>query len=217
MHDTVTLDAKGGATHVLQLRLIYNQAGPVYGYDTYYDYVRVYVPTDSKLLSGDGFSSGTPLCGGSYGDCPTENVYPGVELTCPAGQYQPGATPPNNSGSDGGTWEALQTLSGPTNTTSDEPGRAMYGGWVVVPKNCVMNVTLSWYVPAQPQQPYSLLVQRQSGTFPELDLTIQPSAAACAALKINGLHFDHILTQDTSFTPPVSATNAQSCASQNGA
>ncbi|HEY6542131.1 MAG TPA: DUF4012 domain-containing protein, partial [Ktedonobacteraceae bacterium] len=38
LHDTVTLDAAGGATHLLQLRLVYNQIGPVYGYDTYRDY-----------------------------------------------------------------------------------------------------------------------------------------------------------------------------------
>src|SRR5215469_91357 len=64
MHDTVTLDANGGATHVLQLRLVYNQIGPVYGYDTYRDYVRIYVPPGSKFLWGDGFDTGVPLCGG---------------------------------------------------------------------------------------------------------------------------------------------------------
>ncbi|HET8841998.1 MAG TPA: DUF4012 domain-containing protein, partial [Ktedonobacteraceae bacterium] len=72
MNDTITLDNKGGATHLLQLRLVYNQAGPVYGYDTYYDYLRVYVPPNSQLLWGKGFATGTPLCGGSYGDCPTD-------------------------------------------------------------------------------------------------------------------------------------------------
>ncbi len=202
MHDTVSLDSKGGATHLLQLRLVYNQAGPVYGYDTYYDYLRVYVPPNSRLISGDGFSSGTPLCGGSYGDCPVNGPYPGGELVCPAGQYQPGASPPSLSGSDGGTWQPLQTLGGPTNTTSDEPGRAMYGGWVIVPKNCTMTVTLSWYVPPMSQHGYSLLVQRQAGTFPELDLSILPDAANCARLATTGLHFDGILLKDTSFTPP---------------
>jgi len=202
LHDTVTLDSKGGATHLLQIRLIYNQAGPVYGYDTYYDYLRVYVPPTSQLLSGDGFASGKPLCGGSYGSCPINGVYPNGELVCPPGQYQPGASPPSLTGSDGGTWMPLQTIGGPTSTTSDEPGRAMFGGWVIVPKNCTMNVTLSWYVPPLSNQPYSLLVQRQAGTFPELDLSILPDAANCASLGTAGLHSDSILTEDTSFKLP---------------
>lgn len=220
MHDTVSLDSKGGATHLLQIRLVYNQAGPVYGYDTYYDYLRVYVPPNSRLLSGDGFSSGTPLCGGSYGDCAVNGPYPDGELACPAGQYQPGASPPSLFGSDGGTWEPLQTLGGPTNTTSDEPGRAMYGGWVIVPKNCTMTVTLSWYVPPMSQHGYSLLVQRQAGTFPELDLSILPDAANCASLATTGLHFDGMLLKDTSFVPPVykpSKQGAQSCYPRSGA
>jgi hypothetical protein len=214
IHDTVTLDSKGGATHLLQLRLVYNQAGPVYGYDAYYDYLRVYVPPNSQLISGDGFSTGTPLCGGPYGDCPVNGVYPGGELICPAGQYQPGAFAPSLSGSNGASWQPLQTIGGPTNTISDEPGRAMYAGWVIVPKNCTMNVTLSWYVPPLSQQPYSLLVQRQAGTFPELDLTILPSAANCIQLRATGLHFDKILTQDTSFTIPTydpTKRGAQTC------
>jgi hypothetical protein len=212
LHDTVTLDSRGGATHLLQMRLVYNQAGPVYGYDTYYDYLRVYVPTTAQLLSGDGFSSGEPLCGGRYGDCAIDGPYAGGELTCPAGQYQPGASPPSLTQPDGGTWQPLQTLSGPTNTVSDESGRAMYGGWVIVPKNCTMNVTLSWYVPPMSAQPYTLLVQRQAGTFPELDLSILPDAATCTKLGTSGLHNDAILTKDTSFTLPASRPHSkQSC------
>ncbi|HEY1352852.1 MAG TPA: DUF4012 domain-containing protein [Ktedonobacteraceae bacterium] len=214
MHDSVTLDSAGGATHLLQIRLVYNQAGPVYGYDTYYDYLRVYVPPESRLISGDGFSSGTPLCGGSYGDCPVDGPYPAGELTCPAGQYQPGASPPSLTGSDGSAWQPLQTLGAPTNTTSDEPERAMYGGWVIVPKDCTITVTLSWYVPPIAQHNYALLIQRQAGTFPELDLSILPDATDCASLATAGLHFAGLLLKDTSFTPtpykPV-AVSAQSC------
>lgn len=214
MNDTITLDSKGGATHLLQMRLVYNQAGPVYGYDTYYDYLRVYVPTNSQLLWGKGFSTGTPLCGGTYGSCPTDNVFPDGELVCPSGQYQPGTSPPSLSGSDGATFEPLQTLGGPTNTTSDEPGRAMYGGWLIIPKNCTLNVTLSWYVPprANTSQPYSVLVQRQAGTFPDLDLTILPSN--CVQQHTSGLHFSGILTEDRSFTVPTASAHqkeAQSC------
>jgi hypothetical protein len=215
IHDTVTLDRLGGATHLLQLRLVYNQAGLVYGYDAYYDYLRVYVPPGSQLLSGDGFSSGVPLCGGGYGYCPVDGVYPGGELTCPSGQYQLGAAPPSLTGSNGAAWEALQTLGEPTNIISDEPGRAMYGGWVIVPKNCTMNVTLSWYVPPLSSQPYSLLVQRQAGTFPELDLTILPSAANCEQLGTSGLHFDDTLTQDASFTVSPNKSGTHDCYPQS--
>src|SRR5207245_6056092 len=62
MHDTVSLDAAGGATHVLQLRLVYNQIGPVYGYDTYRDYVRIYVPPNSRFLLAHGFDASILLC-----------------------------------------------------------------------------------------------------------------------------------------------------------
>src|SRR5207244_8326203 len=62
MHDTVSLNAKGGATHVLQLRLVYNQIGPVYGYDTYHDYLRIYVPPNSHFLCANVFYTVIPLC-----------------------------------------------------------------------------------------------------------------------------------------------------------
>ncbi|HAE84716.1 MAG TPA: hypothetical protein DCK85_15135 [Ktedonobacter sp.] len=200
MHDTVTLNADGGATHLMQLRLVYNQVGPVYGYDTYHDYVRVYVPPTSKFLWGDGFDTGTPLCGALLAACPQSDVYPKHELQCTAGQYQPGAAAPSISDEDGGHWHPLDTVGPPTNFRSDEAGRAMFGGWVVVPKNCTMTVTLSWYVPPTGHTaPYSLLVQRQAGTFPELDLTILPTPGNCGVLKTAGQYFDGILNEDTSF------------------
>ena len=200
-HDTVTLDAHGGATHNLQLRLVYNQLGTVYGYDTYSDYVRVYVPSTSKLLYSDGFDTGVPLCGGSYTACPQYNVYPRDELLCPAGQFQPGASAPSLTDPSGGDWHPLDTVGPATSTTSDEPGRAMFAGLVIVPKNCTMTVTLSWYVPPMGQHPYSLLIQRQAGTFPEASVTILPAPGACSILRTQGLYFDGSLTEDTTFTP----------------
>ncbi|HEX6481745.1 MAG TPA: DUF4012 domain-containing protein [Ktedonobacteraceae bacterium] len=200
LHDTVMLDAQGGATHVLQMRLVYNQLGPVYGYDTYRDYVRIYVPPTSKFLWGNGFDTGTPLCGGSYVACPQNGVYPHDELVCPTGQYQPGAEAPSLTDPSGADWQPLDTIGPPPNLISDEPGRAMFGGWVVVPKNCTMTVTLSWYVPSMGTHPYSLLVQRQAGTFPELGLTILPTPGNCTILRTAGLYFDGILGEDKSFT-----------------
>ena len=202
MHDTVTLDASGGATHLFQLRLVYNQIGQVYGYDTYRDYVRVYVPPGSRLLWGDGFDTGVPLCGGAYTQCSPTGIYPRDELVCPLGQYQAGAAAPSLTDPDGGHWHPLDTIGPPTNVVSDEPGRAMFGGWVIVPKNCTMTVTLSWYVPPMGTNGYNLLVQRQAGMFPELDLTILPTPGDCSALRIADFHFDGIMGEDMSFAPP---------------
>lgn len=222
MHDTVTLNASGGATHVLQLRLVYNQIGPVYGYDTYRDYVRIYVPPGSKFLWGNGFDTGTPLCGGRYQQCLQTQVYPQDELLCPAGLFQPGAAAPSISDPDGGHWHPLDTIGPPTSFSSDEPGRAMFAGWVVVPKNCTMTVTLSWYVPPMGTAPYSLLVQRQAGTFPELDLTILPTPGGCTALKTTGMHFDGIMGEDMSFNvksfkPTTQQAGSTGCYPQPGA
>ena len=216
MHDAVSLDAGGGATHVLQLRLVYNQIGPVYGYDAYRDYVRIYVPPNSTFLWGDGFDTGIPLCGAYLQQCPQTGVYPKDELLCPAGQFQPGAKAPSINDPDGGRWRPLDTIGPPTNLKSDEPGRAMFGGWVIVPKNCTMTVTVSWYVPPLGTAPYTLLVQRQAGTFPELDLTILPTPGNCAALKTTGLHVDDIMGEDMSFTVNSlkSSTHTVSCYSQ---
>jgi Protein of unknown function (DUF4012) len=201
MHDTVSLDARGGATHVLQLRLAYNQIGPVYGYDTYRDYVRIYVPPNSHFLWGDGFDTGIPLCGGLFVQCQPNGVYPQGELLCPTGQFQPGAQAPSIADSDGARWHPLDTIGPPTNLKSDAPGRTMFGGWVVVPKNCTMTVTVSWYVPpTMGTTTYSLQVQRQAGTFPELDLTVLPTPGNCTALHTTGLHFDGIMGEDMSFT-----------------
>jgi len=220
MHDTVTLDAHGGATHVLQLRLVYNQIGPVYGFDTYRDYVRIYVPPTSKFLWGDGFDTGTPLCGGPYQRCPQTGVYPHDELLCPTGLFQPGLAAPYIADPDAGHWHPLDTVGPPTSLKSDEPGRAMFGGWVVVPKNCSMTVTVSWYVPPMDTTPYTLLVQRQAGTFPELDLTILPTPGDCAMLKTTGLHFDGLMGEDMSFTTKsfnaTSQTSSTACYPQPG-
>jgi hypothetical protein len=200
IHDVVTLDASGGATHYLQLRLAYTDTGPVYGYDTYRDYVRIYVPPNSKFLSGDGFDSGTPLCGGPLPACDATVVYPHDELMCPPGQYQPGAASPTLSDENPGDWHPLDSVGPPTNTVSDVPGRAMFGGWVVVPKNCTITVTLSWYVPPLNKGHYALLVQRQAGTYPELDVTILPPDP-CSQLNLAGTHVDTLLSNDLLITP----------------
>src|SRR5258708_36736442 len=59
--DNIMLDAQGGATHNLTITLDYQQTGPVYGYDTYADYIRVYAPAGAQLLGGEGVDSGQAL------------------------------------------------------------------------------------------------------------------------------------------------------------
>ncbi len=207
MHDTVTLNAKGGATHSLQIQLMYTQLGFVYGLDTYRDYIRVYVPPTAKFLSGNGFDTGTPLCGGPLVACDARSIYSQDEMVCPAGQYDGGASAPMINDDYTGQWHPLNKVGPPTNMLSDEAGRGMFGGYVVIPKNCTMNVTLSWYVPAIGHAAYSVLVQKQAGTFPELDLTLLPTPGACVALHTLGLHAHTVLKQDTTFIlPKVSTT-----------
>ncbi|HLG76640.1 MAG TPA: hypothetical protein VKX46_09500, partial [Ktedonobacteraceae bacterium] len=166
----------------------------VYGLDTYRDYVRVYVNSPASLLWGDGFDSGKPLCGGPLQACAADSIYPRDELQCPAGLYQAGASAPMLGDPYTGQYHPLDEIGPPTNLQSDEPGRSMFAGYVVIPKNCTLTVTLSWHVPPI-GHPYSLLVQRQTGTYPELNLTVLPIAGSC-----NGLHVSTVLDKDATFS-----------------
>jgi hypothetical protein len=98
-----------------------------------------------------------------------------------------------------GEYHPLDTIGGPTNFTSDESGRAMFGGWVAIPKNCTMTISLSWYIPALGRLPYTLLIQRQAGTFPQLNLIVHPMDGACENITAP-LAFDGELDENTEFT-----------------
>jgi len=214
VYDTVKLDAQGGATHTLQMHLIYNQLGPVYGLDTYRDYIRFYVPESARLLSGDGFDTGVPLCGGPLAACPVNGVYPHQELVCPTGEYDAGAAAQMIGDPYQGTWHPIDQIGPPDTTKSDEPGKGMFGGYVVIPKNCSMTVSLSWYVPSLNHGSYDLLFQRQSSTFPSLNLTVLPPNGACAHSGNTGLNYNGIVTQDSAFqlkTTPISHTTSTTC------
>lgn len=156
--DDVTLDKKGGATHHLTLTFHGNYTyTQVWGYLTYRNYLRIYVPPHSKLLDGDGFDSGTPMCWpASAGKAPSKyktlpacsgNPYPNDEMVCPSGDYAPGSRAPDVFGSDGYNQWPVDAPGGPTNTTSDLANRAMYAGYIFVPNGCTATVTLSWYTP----------------------------------------------------------------------
>jgi hypothetical protein len=86
--DNVSLDGSGGATHHLTVTFAANYTyNQVYGYLTYRDYLRFYVPPQSRLLGADGFDSGKPLCWGPYSSSahPTSNSASATPT--------PGATP----------------------------------------------------------------------------------------------------------------------------
>ena len=74
-------------------------------------------------------------------DCPPV-PYSSNELVCPAGGYSPGR------------WRRLVVSPGcsssvgpPTNTTSDLPNRAMYGGYIIIPAFCTATISLRDYMP----------------------------------------------------------------------
>ena len=191
--DNVTLDTQGGATHKMKMKLVYNQTGPVYGLDTYRDYVRVYTPPNSRFLAGTGFSHfGDPYCGGYYTPCPQrEDLFGTGEMICPVGT-KIGLIPALNDDPYGDRLRPIDKIGAPLNMTSDEPGRNMFASWVVVPKNCTMNLSLSWYVPPTGQQPYSLVIQRQSSTLPDLDVNVTPAPGTCGSAKAGDLHYAHV-------------------------
>ncbi|GAC1559903.1 MAG: hypothetical protein NVS2B2_20630 [Ktedonobacteraceae bacterium] len=202
-HDDIVLDAQGGATHNLTITLNYQQTGQVYGFDTYADYIRVYVPQNAQFLSGDGFDTGQALCNPTpIGSPPTkgsipppgtgwstqvtgcsqyDTYFPSNARYCPDGNYKLG---------DRGFQQAwpIDSLGAPTTLNSDLPGHAMWGGLTATPKNCISTISLSWYVPhavknVAGQSPYALLVQKQGGYIPSVELTIDANALKMKGLK----------------------------------
>ena len=205
VQDTVTLDASGGATHVMNMRLAYTMEGSVYGWDYYRDYVRIYVPPNSQLLSGNGFDANYQgYCGSEAGMAPCQpDVFGDGTLLCPP-NVDAGAGVSILGDPYGLGDHPVDQVGPPTNTDTDMPGRAMYSGWINLPKNCTLNVALSWYVPPAPgNHPYSLMFQRQSSTFPDLDLTVLPTPGNCSQFQTAGMHFNGVISgPDTLFTLP---------------
>ncbi len=198
--DNIVLDPQGGATHNLTITLDYQGTKPIYSvYTTYADYIRVYAPPNAVLQGGYGFDTGKALCtpppvttGNPGKGKPSPNPNPGGKPTCgqsvsssgnsalycPSGNYSLG----QRGWIEGKGWSnwSVDQLGGPTELTSDLPGRAMWGGLTVTPKNCILTVTLSWYVPNAVKhvvgQPlYSVLVQKQGGYIPIIQLSIDTS------------------------------------------
>jgi len=225
--DDVKLDDNGGATHHLVITFYNNPTGPIYGYPTYRDYVRIYVPSQAQLQYANGFDTGVPLCwapgpgaqpnpDGTYtvpprfADvpyCPAV-PYTGRALVCPPGQYAPGTMASSVFGSDGKTSWALNRVGAPTATATDVPGREMWGGYVVVPRYCRATVTLDYYVPnvvapstnvPNAAAPYSMLLQRQGGTFYDVTVNMHPSPKM-AASGMHDMTYKATISDSTGFT-----------------
>ncbi len=57
----------------------------------------------------------------------------------------------------------------------------MFGGLTETPKNCISTITVSWYVPhavkhVAGQSTYSILVQKQGGYVPTVEIEVDTSA-----------------------------------------
>jgi len=57
----------------------------------------------------------------------------------------------------------------------------MWGGLTETPKNCISYISLSWYVPhavhkVNGQSTYTIVIDKQSGYSPTIELTIDASA-----------------------------------------
>ncbi len=183
--DNITLDAQGGATHNLSITLNYNRAdNDVYGFTTYSDYMRVYMPGSSQYISGDGFDTGHPLCTaappsnkkGTTTGTPASScgLPPSETLYCPSGNYSLGQRASNMP-------QTADVMGAPTATRSDLPGRGMFGGMTVTPSDCISTIMLSWYVPNAVRHNgknmvYPLLVQKQGGMTPTVEINVDASA-----------------------------------------
>ena len=241
--DNISFDAQGGAYHNLTITLDYKQTGPVYGYDTYADYIRVYAPANAQLQGGNGFDSGhcmnsatvqtgtegggTTGTGGTGNSCCSSNPVP--KPTGSNGKSPPGVTGsqpdpcaqfatsfpssarycPNGNYSLGlrglGGYWPNDSLGAPTEVTTDLPGRAMWGGLTLTPKNCTSTITLQWYVPnaikhSSGQPSYAFLIQKQGGYIPTVQITIDTSAIT--GLKPFNFQGDIVADRLFSLSPP---------------
>ena len=227
MSDNVVLDAKGGATHHLLITFV-NQVDShfVDGFTTYRDYVRIYVPQQATLLAANGFDTGQPVCWiappthpdeqkparfAALATCDTgSGFFPDGSLACPQGYWGPGPRSYDAFGGDGHTDMPVENTGWPPNVTSDVAGRAMFGGFVVVPNMCTARLTLTWHVPnvALPSAEvpknvpgYTLVVERQLSTDIPITINVKPDASVTSMLN-RPIQFKGTLDSDKLFTIP---------------
>jgi Protein of unknown function (DUF4012) len=204
--DEVTLDDKGGATHHLTVVMDNYWSDTIIPHDhtTYWDYVRLYLPTSAHLLGSNGFQTGAELCRSS--ECPS-NPYPGW-LSCPGVGFHAEQRTTTLAGEAVDKDPPLTVLGGLGSIPSEVQDRAAWGGSVVVPVNCSMKLTIDWYTPdvAAPSHvvpagatPYTDLVERQGATFYGVTVRIQPSPSL-AARGFKPATFSDTLDTDLKFT-----------------
>jgi hypothetical protein len=227
LHDTVTLDSKGGATHKVTVTFVNNIHNQnAYGFTTYRDYVRIYVPPQAKLEDANGFDTGRPVCWVAPPWNPQEKQPPQFKalppcssiggffqdrsLVCPAGFWGPGPRSNDAFGGDGKTDMPVDDTGYPTNYASDVAGRAMFGGYVTVPNYCTATLTLTYFVPnmALPSSAvgatapaYTYLVERQAGTYINANVNIQP-ASSVAGETNTPVHYKGTLSADVPVVVP---------------
>ena len=207
--ETISLDSAGDALHKLTVTMSYNPTGDIYsfGLNSMRDYIRVYVPSQSRYLGGSGFDETTspPLC---YTTC-TPRGAPVCQKTSsnPAGAFLPGLYAPSYPGTEGSGIENgygyvhTDTIGAPTNLHSDEPERAMFGGLVVIPPFCTAKWTLQWTVPhiagagSQQNNPYTFVEEHQSGTENDVSVTIKPASGVTTPATR-----DHVAAQQFDLT-----------------
>jgi hypothetical protein len=225
--DNVALDASGGALHHVSITFAntLNKVNPYSYITTYRDYVRVYVPAAAQLQYANGYDTGTPVCWVAPASdpgaaqparfaglpaCPTGGFFPDKSLQCPAGHWGPGPEGSNIFGNDGSTNWPVEDTGYPPNTASDVPGRAMYGGYVVVPRLCTATITLTYYVPnvALPASTigahapaYTYIIERQAGAPVTVTIHIQP-ATSVAEESTRAVQVSAPLTSDITVTVP---------------
>jgi type II secretory pathway pseudopilin PulG len=227
VHDTITLDTKGGATHHFEMDLVNTVGGnPVDGFTTFRDYLRIYVPPQAQLLDANGFDTGQPVCWvappgkpteaapavfAGLPPCPTVGFFPDGSLSCPPGYWGPGPNPAALAAYSYGLVDwPVDNTGYPTNFVSDVSGFAMFGGFVTLPNLCTARVTLTWYVPhvALPSSTvpanaaaYTLRTEHELGTNIKWIIKVTP-AAAVAGMSNTPVTYSGQLDQDMEFVIP---------------
>ncbi|GAC1628853.1 MAG: hypothetical protein NVS4B7_17800 [Ktedonobacteraceae bacterium] len=146
--------------------------------------------------------TGTPIPGtpAPTSSCSAYDSSFGGARYCPNGNYALGL-----DGMLDKPW-TVDSLGPPTVQTSDLPDRSMWGGLTETPQNCISTITVSWYVPdvvkmIHGQPSYTIIVQKQGGIVPTIELNID--ASAIKGLK--SLVFNGDIVADKTFTLTVSS------------
>lgn len=169
-------------------------------------------PLDAGIPQLPATMAAPPLSDTTFPCTPAEapNCYQGSFGTSLAHSGSTAEWINNRMGSNSGY---IDDIGGPTNFVSDitdakgNPERAMYGGIVVVPPFCVATVDVQYYVPniagkgTHNNLPYTFMLQRQSGTYPNYHVIITPASDTKAAtIDVSGTNPKNPLSMDMSWS-----------------